>query len=84
MSYSPKEQKAIGLYCDQHNAMPQLSIRPKIRFLLKDTGETIDQNITLLVADYQKWVKEEAKQKKTEKDDAKRKENLKGGYKQQY
>lgn len=78
MSYSPKELKAIKMYADQNNAIPQLSVKPKMYFKLKDTGKEVSMPLSWLVQAYEKQVKEDAIQNRKEKNDEKRRQELKG------
>ena len=63
MSYSPTELKAIRLWADSNDAVPQLSVYPVVRFKIRGTDEIKDQHIMVLVSDYNEHHKEEVKEK---------------------
>jgi hypothetical protein len=52
MSYTPTEERAIRLFADTSNAVPRLSVRPMVRFKVRDTDEIVERHIIILVAAY--------------------------------
>lgn len=66
MPYNVEELKAIRKYADDNNAIPQLSVRPHVRFKLRKTGEIVTRTMSGLLSDVKAAKREEAEQKKRE------------------
>lgn len=81
MSYSPKEQKAIAHHMDQHNCVVQLSVRPKVRFILRGETEHHDLQIHGLVNDYEKFKKEDSAERARKRREEKQMEKLRTPFK---
>jgi hypothetical protein len=71
-AYSPLELKAIKWYADTQMAVPQMSVRPMVRFKIRATGKIVDENITLLTARYKEARAEDVKVMKRLKGQQKR------------
>lgn len=84
MAYSPKEQKAIALHMSQHSCVVQLSVRPQLRFITKGSSKEHTVSLHSLVAEYERWKKDEATEKARVNREKKRQDKLKGGYREQY
>lgn len=66
MAYSPTQWKAIQRFQKLHNAKPQLSAYPNVRFLMSD-GSIQEHNIGSLVDQYVGNKKKEASENAKER-----------------
>lgn len=64
MAFNPTEMKAIGLYAGTHNCIPQLSVRPMVRFMNRETKEITERHIIVLKTELEESKKEERLNKK--------------------
>ena len=52
MSYNVAEQRAIGWYAEEHNLVPQMSVRPFIYFKKRATGEEVKVQLIAITSEY--------------------------------
>lgn len=67
MSYTPKQWRAIKLYADKHNAIPQLSAFPNLRFMDRETRQFTTIDVFNLELQYEAHKEEEKRQKAQER-----------------
>lgn len=53
MSFKPNELRAIAHYAELNGLIPQLSIKPTVRFTDKKTGATVERSINGLLREYE-------------------------------
>jgi hypothetical protein len=68
---SAEQAKAIKRFCDEKEAVPQMSVFPTVRFKIKESGEIVEKHLSILVHEHKVATEEE---QKTRADEKKRKE----------
>lgn len=63
MAYSQTELKAIAWWSENNNLIPQLSVRPMVRFMNKITKDISEQNIIQLEANFKSARAEQNKER---------------------
>lgn len=84
MSYTSKEQKAIAWYMDKNKCVVQLSVKPNMRFMKKNSLNVVEINLNELVDNYTVSHKEEVKETRRRLQEEKNNTRRFSKYKEQY